>query len=368
MNLKKYALHGSAVAASLTLALTMLATSTAGVANAAVTVIRADNVAVTTAPTGSPVTGTLTMTPSELTSAVTSELVFTLPGGFAFVGTPTLSVSTLGTLAFAAGVVTPSVAGGAQASVVFDVTTGNTSVSTVAFNAVVRNGGPAAGGATGGASGAITVTGDEVAPTIADFGMLTAAYVGPFTITMTTIPVVSSVAADGSQSVTVNATVVDANAVPVAGKPVNWSTSIGYLGTGTSKTALSTTSTAGIAQQSYRGAGNVAATDSIIASSAAPSGVNTLSMPLTVVSSSTGTFAYAPVYSANKLAQVVFMGGTVVQLDAALVAHNGGGAWAQNAQGVYILYIVNGGFVNDSFKAAFPNGLPNPIALTVVSK
>ncbi|MGE3855929.1 MAG: hypothetical protein AB7G21_03090, partial [Dehalococcoidia bacterium] len=81
-----------------------------------------------------------------------------------------------------------------------------------------------------------------------------------------------------------------------------------------------------------------------------------------------GSFAAAPVYSASKLAQAVFNGGTVAQLESAVVAGNGTGVWAQDAQGNFVLYIVNGGFVNDSFKAAFPNGFSGVTAVTVVGK
>ena len=85
-------------------------------------------------------------------------------------------------------------------------------------------------------------------------------------------------------------------------------------------------------------------------------------------STGAGGFAAAPVYSASKLAQAVFNGGTVAQLEAAVVAGNGTGVWAQDAQGNFVLYIVNGGFVNDAFKAAFPTGFAGVTAVTVVGK
>ena len=81
-----------------------------------------------------------------------------------------------------------------------------------------------------------------------------------------------------------------------------------------------------------------------------------------------GTFAAAPVYSASKLAQAVFNGGTVAQLETAVTGGNGTGVWAQDAKGVFVLYIGNGGFVNDAFKAAFPNGFAGVTAVTVVGK
>jgi hypothetical protein len=81
-----------------------------------------------------------------------------------------------------------------------------------------------------------------------------------------------------------------------------------------------------------------------------------------------GGFAAAPVYSASKLAQAVFNGGSVAQLETAVTAGNGTGVWAQDATGAFKLYIVNGGFVNDAFKAAFPNGFSGVTAVTVVGK
>ncbi|MDA0301678.1 MAG: hypothetical protein O2822_04050 [Chloroflexi bacterium] len=81
-----------------------------------------------------------------------------------------------------------------------------------------------------------------------------------------------------------------------------------------------------------------------------------------------GGFATAPVYSASSLAQAVFNGGSVGQLEGAVTAGNGTGVWAQDSNGVFVLYIVNGGFVNDAFNAAFPNGFIGVTAVTVVGK
>jgi hypothetical protein len=79
-----------------------------------------------------------------------------------------------------------------------------------------------------------------------------------------------------------------------------------------------------------------------------------------------GTFASTPVFSAGGLAQVVYNGGSVAQLDAAISGAGAQGAWAQTSNGQFVLYIVNGGFVNDAFKAAFPNGFSGVTALTLV--
>lgn len=79
-----------------------------------------------------------------------------------------------------------------------------------------------------------------------------------------------------------------------------------------------------------------------------------------------GGFASAPVFSTTGLSQVVFNGGTVVQLETAMTGAAANGAWAQTSTGQFHVYIVGGGFVNDAFKAAFPNGFAGVTALTLV--
>ena len=74
-----------------------------------------------------------------------------------------------------------------------------------------------------------------------------------------------------------------------------------------------------------------------------------------------------PIFSASKLANAVYTG-SVADLDKALVAAGGTGAWAQDSKGVFMLYVVNGGFVNDGFKAAFTAGFTTATALTLVGK
>ena len=81
-----------------------------------------------------------------------------------------------------------------------------------------------------------------------------------------------------------------------------------------------------------------------------------------------GLFAAPPAFSSGKLALSVFNGGTVGQLDSALAALAANGAWAQDSNGVFRVYILNGGAVNDSFRAAFPNGFAGRVALTLVGR
>jgi len=79
-----------------------------------------------------------------------------------------------------------------------------------------------------------------------------------------------------------------------------------------------------------------------------------------------GTFAASPVFSPDHLAQVVLLGGTADQLARTLTEHGAVAAWAQAPGGAFVVYLVNGGFVNDAFRAAFPGGITLPTALTVV--
>lgn len=82
-----------------------------------------------------------------------------------------------------------------------------------------------------------------------------------------------------------------------------------------------------------------------------------------------GTFAATPVFPAVglRLAQAVYLGGTVGQLDSALIRANASGAWAQAPNGGFYLYIVGAPlFANAPFFVAFPVGFAGTTALTVV--
>lgn len=100
---------------------------------------------------------------------------------------------------------------------------------------------------------------------------------------------------------------------------------------------------------------------------ATPTGTATATPTATATATpGAGGFVSAPAFSAGGLAQVVYNGGTVAQLETAMVAAGANGAWAQTSSGAFQLYIVNGGFVNDSFRNAFPNGFSGVTALTLV--
>ena len=95
---------------------------------------------------------------------------------------------------------------------------------------------------------------------------------------------------------------------------------------------------------------------------------NVVTPPPSGGTSGAGGFAAAPVFSASKLAQSVFNGGSIAQLETAVTAAGGTGVWAQDAQGNFVLDIINGGFVNEPFTMAFPDGFAGVTAVTVVGQ
>ena len=79
-----------------------------------------------------------------------------------------------------------------------------------------------------------------------------------------------------------------------------------------------------------------------------------------------GTFASPPNFGTGKMAQVVFTGGTVAQLDAATSAAGGTGAWVQDSTGAFRLLIVGApAFLRTAFEAAFPAGFTTVTGVTV---
>lgn len=79
-----------------------------------------------------------------------------------------------------------------------------------------------------------------------------------------------------------------------------------------------------------------------------------------------GTFAASPTFSAGSQAGVVFLGGTIDQLEAASSAAGPSGAWAQDASGGFQLLLIGGpAFLKDALKARFPGGFPSASAITL---
>ncbi len=111
------------------------------------------------------------------------------------------------------------------------------------------------------------------------------------------------------------------------------------------------------------------ATPSPVASAVAPTPISTPVPTAPPAATSAGTFVAQPAFppTGTRLAQVVFRGGTVAQLDAALTTARSTGAWAQSSDGTFVLYVVGApSFVNDRFMRTFPNGFATTTALTVV--
>ncbi len=78
-------------------------------------------------------------------------------------------------------------------------------------------------------------------------------------------------------------------------------------------------------------------------------------------------FTGPPVFGAGLIAQVVFPGGSVADLETATASAGGTGVWAQDAAGAYQLLVVGGpGFLKDAFGAKFPGGFMTLVAVTVV--
>ena len=111
------------------------------------------------------------------------------------------------------------------------------------------------------------------------------------------------------------------------------------------------------------------ATPAPAASTLAPTPVATAAPTPPPVATITGTFVAPPVFppTGSRLAQVVFRGGTVAQLDAALTSAGATGAWAQSSDRTFVLYVVGApAFVNERFMRTFPTGFATTTALTVV--
>lgn len=295
-SLKKIALSGSAVLVALLLSLAVMAPTTA---SAATVTSRAD-CNVTTGTGGSACSVVLTLTAGEQ-ATVGNTLILSLPQGTTFIGVPTIAVGTTPTTTLAytvPGVVTTAGACNTANVVTFTVSAVNNAAAVVTVNMVIRYtgnqiagvgcpGAPTVGAGNGGGSIALTGAGIGANP---DVGGLTATYTAPAVVTLATSPVVTSLPADGSQSVGLTTTWTDANGVFIAFRPINWSSSVGIIGTGTAKTALSSTNAVGNTTQStYRCNSGSASTDTIIVSNTNVSAVATLSINCTTSSGTTAS-------------------------------------------------------------------------------
>ncbi len=94
-------------------------------------------------------------------------------------------------------------------------------------------------------------------------------------------------------------------------------------------------------------------------------GIVTSNAPALLTPASVG-FAAPPAFGGGMIAQVVFLGGTVDDLESATRAAGATGVWAQDATGVYRLLPIGApAFVRAPFLAAFPNGFAVAAAVTL---
>lgn len=88
-----------------------------------------------------------------------------------------------------------------------------------------------------------------------------------------------------------------------------------------------------------------------------------------VASTARDAFAPWPSFVDGNASMVVFRGGSLDDLDAAIADAGGGAAWLQRADGGWCLYVVGApAFVSDGVTQAFPAGLPGTTAVTVVPR
>lgn len=91
-----------------------------------------------------------------------------------------------------------------------------------------------------------------------------------------------------------------------------------------------------------------------------------MALPPSATAQSTG-FASPPAYSKLGVAHVVFLGGSVADLEAAAIASGASGVWAQDATGRYSkLSFGAPSFVNAGFHQAFADGFAGPTALYLI--
>jgi len=92
-----------------------------------------------------------------------------------------------------------------------------------------------------------------------------------------------------------------------------------------------------------------------------------LILPASIASAQTAGFASPPVFSKLGVAHVVFLGGSIEELEAATAASGASGVWAQDATGRFSQLSISGpSFVSDRFRATFATGLAGPTAVFLV--
>ena len=140
-----------------------------------------------------------------------------------------------------------------------------------------------------------------------------------------------SVPADGSAGWVMCGLVLDDSGNPAGGAGVTFTTSLGIVSTGTAKSVLAVSNSTGYVTSTYRGQGNVTATDTLVATYSLKNAVATQS--ITLVPASGGTAAKITIGGPNLLA----VGPTVTNVSPGYVSPTIGArtyVWIQDGSGL----------------------------------
>jgi len=269
--------------------------------------------------TSTALTTNIVITATAATDITTGTIVFAAPTGWEFKGDVAANVAygaNGGTLAGNAAVsyttssgAACSAATGCAKMVVTITTAGSTTNNTITIGSVTKpevrptsNTSATGNIVIDGASTSSAATAGAVAGVLTATGYVASPGVAPYTIALnmtngttpcgTTNPVATVAAtapADGSGALALCATVTAADGGPVVGAPITFTVSTGLVSTGTGKTVVAITNSAGNATTNYRGQGNVAGNDTAIASNTTLNAVGTMAITLTAAGGTTAS-------------------------------------------------------------------------------
>ena len=158
--------------------------------------------------------------------------------------------------------------------------------SSTQLNVATLGGGLTAGQVVGTVA-APTAYGANAAPYTVNLSMTSNTTACGTTNPVTTVAATTT--ADGANSLALCAAVRAASGAPIANVPVLFTVSSGLVSTGTGKSVTAITNAAGNATTNYRGGGNVAVTDTAVASVSSLNAVGTLAVALTAPGGTTAS-------------------------------------------------------------------------------
>ncbi len=317
---KNFAWSGAAVVLAAVLSLGLMAQT----AHAAVTITTTLTFAAQASPTeaelndGTALAGTMSTATGTYVGSATNlvltetaagqigngTLIINVPSGWQLQDTGTCTVAAavevtcVPTLNAAGTVLTWTIAGGASAAA-RTLTSGSLELrprsnTAAAGNFVLDAASTAIGGVSGLSAGqsvgsvvAMTAYAADAAPYSINLSMTNGTTPCGTTNPVTTVA--ATTAADGSGALALCAAVRAASGNPIVGAPVTFTVSTGVVSTGTSKTVVAISNSAGNASTNYRGGGNVAGSDTAIASNTQLNAVGTLAITLTAATGTTSS-------------------------------------------------------------------------------